>query len=345
MNFCSDNTTGAAPEVMAALEAANVGPAMPYGADDLTARVEGRFQEVFETDAAIFMVGTGTAANSLCLSVMAPPYGAVFCHPESHIMNDECGAPEFFTGGAKLMPLPDHGGKITAADLSEAIDQPDHGVHAVQAACVSLTQSSEAGTLYSLDEIRAIADVAHGHGLTVHMDGARFANAIVGRGCTPAETTWKAGVDVLSFGATKNGAWAAEAIVAFDPGLADSLGFRRKRGGHLFSKMRFVAAQLDGYLAGGAWLRLAAHANAMAARLADGLAGVPGASFRHPIEANELFVALPEAVIQGLEADGFTFYRWIGETATLLRLVTSFATRQEDIDAFIASARSHAMAA
>jgi threonine aldolase len=142
MNFCSDNTTGAAPEVMAALEAANVGPAMPYGADDLTARVEGRFQEVFETDAAIFMVGTGTAANSLCLSVMAPPYGAVFCHPESHIMNDECGAPEFFTGGAKLMPLPDHGGKITAADLSEAIDQPDHGVHAVQAACVSLTQSS-----------------------------------------------------------------------------------------------------------------------------------------------------------------------------------------------------------
>ena len=345
MNFCSDNTAGAAPEVMAALAAANAGAAMPYGDDNLTARVEARFHDVFETDAPVFMVGTGTAANSLSLSVMAPPYGAVFCHPESHIMNDECGAPEFYTGGAKLMPLPDHDGKITATDLEEAINQPDHGVHAVQAACVSITQSSEAGTLYTVDEVRAIADVAHGRGLSVHMDGARFANAVAAMGCTPAETTWRAGVDALSFGATKNGAWAAEAVVAFDRGLADSLGFRRKRGGHLFSKMRFVAAQFDGYLADGAWLRLAAHANAMARHLADGLAGVTGATFRYPVEANEIFVTLPEAVIRGLEADGFGFYRWIGETATLLRLVVSFDTRQEDVDAFIASALGHAKVA
>ena len=345
MNFCSDNTTGAAPEILAAVTAANDGAVMAYGNDDLSRRVETKIAEVFETGADVFLVATGTAANALCLSVMAPPFGAVFCHPESHIQMDECGAPEFFSGGAKLVPLPDHGGKIRAEDLRAALNVPNHGVHHVKAAAVSITQSSEAGTVYSIDEVRDISAVAHEAGLKVHMDGARFANAVAGLGCSPAEATWRAGVDALSFGASKNGALGAEAAVLFDRSWAEAFAYRRKRGGHLFSKMRFLAAQFDAYLTDDLWLRNAAHANAMASRLAAGLKAVPGASLRYPVEANELFPMLPEAVIQGLEADGFLFHRWPGGTPSMLRLVTAFNTRMEDVDAFTASTRRHAEAA
>ena len=343
MNFCSDNVTGAAPEILAAITDANAGSLPAYGDDALTQRVLRRIAEVFERDADVFLVATGTAANALSLSVMAPPFGAVFCHPDAHIECDECGAPEFFTGGAKLVHLPSDDGKIHADALAAALGAPDHGVHHVQSTAVSLTQASEAGTVYTPDEVAGITELAHAHGLKVHMDGARFANALVSLGCTPAEVTWKAGIDILCFGASKNGALAAEAVVIFDKALAEAFAFRRKRGGHLFSKMRFLAAQFDAYLNDGLWLRLAEHANAMAKRLADGLAAVPGATFRYPVQANEIFVELPETAIQGLEAAGFQFYRWPGDGAKLLRLVTAFNTDEADVDAFIDTALRHAV--
>jgi threonine aldolase len=346
MNFCSDNTAGAHPKILEALTAANGGAAMPYGNDELTRRVERRIAELFERDCAVFLVGTGTSANALALSVLAPNFGAVFCHPESHINMDECGAPEFFTGGAKLVGIDGDHGKIAAADLDRAIRAAGIGVvHHVQPAAVSITQATEAGTVYRPAEIAAIAAAAHEHKLALHMDGARFANALVHLGCTPAELTWRAGVDALSFGATKNGAFAAEAVVFFDKARAQGFGFRRKRAGHLWSKMRFLAAQLDAYLEGDLWLANARHANRLAVELARGLSAIRNVRLEHPVEANELFVSLPEQVIRGLEADGFRFYRWLNEASTTLRLVTSFESDPAHVSAFIASARRHAAAA
>ncbi len=338
MNFCSDNASGAAPEILRALEAANDGWAMPYGNDDLTRRLQARVEAIFETEAAVLPVATGTAANVLCLSVMTPPFVAIYCHRESHINVDECGAPEFYSGGAKLVALSGDHGKITPATLEAAIvDAGD--VHSVQPAAVSLTNASEAGTVYTPEETRAIAGLATAHGLGLHLDGARFANALVTLGCSPAEATWKAGVDALSLGATKNGVMAGELVVLFDPGRAEELGYRRKRGGHLFSKMRFLSAQLEAYLADDLWLRNARHANAMAAALAEGLAELPGAALRHPVEANEIFVVLPEPVIQGLFARGFQFYRWGPEANREARLITAFNTDPADVEAFLSAAR------
>ncbi len=338
VNFCSDNASGAAPEILRALEAANHGWAMPYGEDDWTRRLQARVQEIFETEAAVLPVATGTAANVLCLSVMTPPYGAIYCHRDSHINVDECGAPEFYTGGAKLIALPGDHGKMTPEVLEAAI--VDAGVvHAVQPAAVSLTNASEAGTVYTPAETRAISELAKAHGLGLHLDGARFANAIAFLGCSPAEATWKAGVDALSLGATKNGVFAGELVVLFDPGRAEELGYRRKRGGHLFSKMRFLSAQLEAYLADDLWLRHARHANAMAAALAEGLAALPGAELSHPVEANEIFVVLPEPVIQGLFDRGFQFYRWGPESNCEARLVTAFNTDPAHVEAFLAAAR------
>jgi threonine aldolase len=341
MNFCSDNTAGAHPRILAALTAVNDGAAMPYGNDDLTRRIETRIAEIFERDCAVFLVGTGTAANVLSLATLTPAWGVVYCHPDSHINVDECGAPEFYTGGAKLVPVPGAHGKIAAADLGAAITGTGV-VHHSQPASISLTQATEAGTVYTPAEIGAISEVARRHALGLHVDGARFANALVHLGCTPAEMTWKVGVDVLSFGATKNGALAAEAVVVFDRAKASTLGFRRKRGGQLWSKMRFLAAQFDAYLAEDLWLANARHANALAGELARGLGAIPGARIEHPVQANEIFVSLPEPVIRGLERDGFRFYRWLGEGHTLLRLVTSFNTEPSAVAAFLASARRHA---
>jgi len=338
VNFCSDNASGAAPQILRALEAANSGAAMPYGEDDTTRRVAARLAEIFETEAAVFPVATGTAANALALSVMAPPYGAIYCHALAHIHVDECGAPEFYTGGAKLIPLAGAHGKLDPATLKDAIK--DAGVvHAVQPAALSLTQASESGTVYSPAEVGALAEVARTHGLGLHMDGARFANALVSGNYSPAELTWKAGVDALSFGATKNGALGAEAVILFKPELARAFAYRRKRGGHLFSKMRFLSAQLDAYLGDDLWLRNARHANALAARLAEGLAALPGASLCHPVEANEIFARLPEAVIAGLLDEGFAFYLWGPEAEREVRLVVSFNTDPKDVDAFLAAAR------
>jgi threonine aldolase len=341
MNFCSDNVVGIAPEILAAIGRVNESAAMPsYGGDAVTARVEAKLAEVFERQVWAFPVVTGTAANALALSVMTPPYGAVYCHPEAHVIVDECGAPEFYTGGAKLVPIAGKNGKLAAADVAHALDNARAGdVHHVQPAAISLTQATECGTVYSASEVGAIGEIAKRHKVKLHMDGARFANALRHMNASPADITWKAGVDVLSFGATKNGAMAAEAVVFFDEGLAQSFGFRRKRAGHLISKMRFVSAQLDAYLENDLWLRLADHANAQAARLVSGLQSLPGVELLHPVEANEIFIRLPLATVAGLRDAGFDFYDWPGAAPGTIRLVTSFATKAEDVAKFVATAQ------
>ncbi len=336
-NFASDNVTGISPQIMAALATANEGTAMPYGDDAITQGLRDRVAAVFERDCAVFPVATGSAANALALATLVPRYGAVYCHREAHINVDECGAPEFFTGGAKLVALDGPRAKIDAAAVEAAIDGVGD-VHRVQPAAVSITQASELGAVYKPEEVSALGELARRHRLALHMDGARFANALVTLGCAPADITWRAGVDVLTLGATKNGALAAEAVIFFDPAKAGAFEFLRKRGGHLFSKMRFVSAQLEAYLTDDHWLENGRHANALAKRLAEGLADLPGIELLNPVEANELFLALPDAVVEGLEARGFRFYSWgkVGEKQ--VRLVTAFNTRQEDVEAFIDAA-------
>jgi threonine aldolase len=341
MNFASDNTAPMHPRVLEALARANEGAAMPYGNDPLAQRVERKIADIFERDCAVFLVSTGTAANALALAACCPPWGSVYCHPEAHVDDDECGAPEFYTGGAKLVGVEGAHGKIAPADLDAALAAAGKGVvHHVQPAVVSLTNASEAGTVYTPGETAALAEVARRHGLRLHVDGARFANALGSLGCSPADVTWRAGADILSFGGTKNGCMAVEAIVVFDKALAETLAFRRKRAGHLFSKMRFLAAQMDAYLEGGLWLDLARHANAAARRLADGLAGLPGARLVHPVEANEIFIDLPEAAIAATEKAGYRSYRWLGPGTQRLRLVCAWSTRAEDVDGFLATARA-----
>ena len=289
MNFNSDNVVGASPEILAALTAANHGAVASYGDDPITARVEAAFARLFERDVAVFPVVTGTAANALSLAACVPPWGVIYCHPEAHIAVDECGAPEFYTGGAKLMLLDGADAKLAPATLAAALATSGQGVvHHAQPAAVSVSQATECGAIYRPSELAALAKVAHGYGCAFHVDGARFANALVTLGCSAAEATWRAGVDVLSFGATKNGALAAEAIVVFDPGLAATIAYRRKRAGHLLSKLRFLSAQLEAYLADDLWLANARHANAMAARAAAGFARLAnrGVALVHPVEAN-----------------------------------------------------------
>jgi threonine aldolase len=350
MNFASDNAAGIAPAVLDAIGRANRGFALGYGNDDLTRAVERRIGELFERDAAVFLVSTGTAANALALAHVTPPWGGVLCHAEAHIATDECGAPEFFGGGLKLIGLPGAGCKLAPATLAAAIDRhTGHRPHAVQAAALSLSQASEAGTIYTAAEIATLAGIAHSRGLKLHMDGARFANALVRLGVSPAELTWKAGVDVLSFGATKGGALAAEAIVIFDRAQADSMHERRKRGGHLVSKHRFVAAQLEGFLADDNWLAWARHANAMADRLAHGLAA-GGCRPVWPVDANLVFVVLPRDADARLRAAGATYYARHSDSLpdgiamapgdVLARLVTSFATTDTEVDRFVELVRN-----
>lgn len=341
MNFLSDNAYGAWPEILSAVAAAGDGPAPSYGADAITARVEMRLTAIFDHPLRAFPVMSGTAANALALATLCPPHGAVFCHAEAHIAVDECGAPEFFTHGAKLIGIGGDHGKVTPAGLTAALGHLIKGfVHHAQPAVLSLTQSTELGTVYTPDEIAALAAIAHAHGMKVHLDGARLANALAGLDTHPAAATWQAGVDALSFGATKNGALAAEAVVFFDPAAAGDFEYRRKKSGHLISKMRFVSAQLDAYLEGGRWLERAAHANHLAQRLAEGLKAVPGVELAHPTEANAVFAYLPETLAKRLRDGGALFYDW-GPPAggrTLVRLVTSFATPAADVARFVALA-------
>jgi threonine aldolase len=341
MNFSSDNATGASPEILAALAAANSGAVPSYGDDPLTARLVARFAEIFEREVAVFPVVTGTAANALALATLCPPYGAVFCHQESHIAVDECAAPEFFTGGARLVLLEGDGGKIAPATIEATLPNYRRGVHGPKPSVVSITQATEFGLVYRPDEIAALAACAHANGMSLHMDGARFANALAHLGCSPADLTWRAGVDALSFGATKNGALMAEAVVFFDSRAARDFEYRRKKAGHLISKMRFLSAQLDAYLEDGRWLRTAARANALAQRLGAGLARIAGAQIAHPVEANAVFVSLPDATVARLRELGARFLDWAppAQGRTLIRLVCSFATPEEDVEKFLEAAR------
>ena len=343
MNFASDNAAGAHPDILAAVLRANEGVAPSYGADGLTKRAEKKFAEIFHRDVAAFFVATGGAANSLALSQMSPPWGMILCHEQAHIQMDECGAPEFFTGGAKLLPLPGVAAKLTPETVKSGLDGfPERPPHGMPAAALSITQATECGAVYAASEVKAACDAAHAAGLKVHMDGARFANAVAALGCSPADISWKAGVDVLSFGGTKNGCLIAEAVVFFNPDDAKDFNFRRKRAAQLFSKMRFIAAQFDAYFEDDLWLRMAAHANAMAKKLSEGLAAA-GAKIWHPTEANEVFVSFPEGVAERLKAKGATFYPWVtpGDPAngTMQRLICSWATRKEEVDLFLSVAR------
>ena len=351
MDFASDNSSGASDQVLSALVAANAGAAMPYGADPWTAAAEKAVQEVFERECSVFLVSTGTAANALALAALTPPHGAIFCHEEAHIANDECGAPEFYSAGAKLVGLTGAQGRISLDALKGALARFPRGlVKQVQPSALSITQATECGTLYSLDELDALCAAAHGAGVRVHMDGARFANALARLGCSPARMSWEAGVDVLSFGATKNGTVCCEAVIFFDPALARDFAFRRKRGGHTLSKGRFLGAQMSAYLEGGHWLDLARHANAMADRLARGLATCPGVRLPWPCEANEVFAILPRAADGALKAAGALYYHWghRGLTAdrapqadeVFVRLVPSFATRPQEVDRFLEVVRA-----
>lgn len=339
MNFRSDNESPAAAEIMEAFQSANTGHVYAYGEDDITSGMIKRFQETFETDLEVFPVATGTAANSLSVAQLVPAYGSVFCHREAHIHSDECGAPEFYSGGAKVIPLSGERAKICPRILRAATDRMEEmGVHESQPSAVSLSQATEFGTVYKIDEIREISRIARRSSLGLHMDGARLANAVQRLGCTPAELTWKAGIDILSFGATKNGAMSAEAVVVFNRDHAAGLARRHKRAGHLFSKMRFIAVQLEAFVKDDLWLQLAERANQAADALSSGLQLLTDVEILFPVEANEVFVRIPAPVADGLQNAGYEFHRWAGGQDHY-RLVTSFATQIDEVNAFLDSAR------
>ena len=339
-SFASDNVAPAAPEVIDAIARINHGTVHSYGDDAETRRLTTMAQEIFECELVIHPVATGTAANALALAALVPPFGAVYCHEIAHINTDECGAPEFFSGGAKLLALASPDGKLCAEQLAGPVAHArEMGVHHVLPSAVSVSQATEWGTVYRRDELAALTAAARGHGLRVHMDGARFANAVAHLACTPAEASWKCGIDVLSFGATKNGALAAEAVIFFRPELAREFEMRRKRAGHLWSKMRFLSAQLTACLDNELWLRHARHANALATHLAHGLQQ-HGIRLLQPVEANEVFAALPMTLIDALRAQGFEFYEWpapAGLGLHVVRLVTAYDMTLADVDALLES--------
>ena len=337
--FTSDNVTPACPEVMEAVLAANSGDAASYGDDQWSSNLQDKLSEVFETAVTVFPAVTGTASNALALAALSPPYGKIYCHDLAHINTDECGAPELFSGGAKLIPLTTEEGRLSAAQLAAAIYGRGN-VHHAQPAAVSIAQACETGTVYGVDEIAGIAEAAHAQGLKVHMDGARFANALVTLDVSPAEMTWKAGIDVLSFGGTKNGCLAAEAVVFFKPELAENFDYFHKRSGQLLSKMRFIAAQLEAYVTGDVWLRNARHANTMAQQLSAGLAALPGIELAYPTQSNEIFVRLPKSVVEGVESDGFDInHDELDGSAA--RFVTAWNTDRSDVERLLASFARH----
>lgn len=346
MRFMSDNSAPAAPEVMAAVAAANAGHARSYGADDVAARVVAQVRTLFEApEAEVHLVATGTAANALALACLTPPWGAVLCHGGAHINQDECGAPEFCTGGAKLIPLEGEAGRIDPAALQASLAVlGGASVHNVQGSALSLTNATEAGTVYCPESVATLSGMTRAAGLAVHMDGARFANALEATGVSPAQLSWRAGVDVLSLGATKGGCLAAEAVVFFDPARARDFGFRRKRAGHLISKHRYLAAQMEAWLQDGLWLDLAARANGAARALAAGLAAVPGVSLAYPVEANAVFARWSRGLHRSAMAAGAEYHLWDWDATLagpedeplLARLVCNWSTGEEEIAAFLA---------
>lgn len=344
MYFASDNWAGAHPKIAESLVKNAAGFAQAYGASSLDKSVEQTFSEIFEREVAVFFVATGTAANSLALATIAKPGGITFAHREAHLIGDEGGAPEFISGGGRVRPVDGPAGRMDPDNLKAALSGVTPGnVFAGQAMGVSITQATEIGTLYEPDEITAISALCREFDLPLHMDGARFANALVSLGCSPADMTWRRGVDIVSFGGTKNGCWCAEALVFMHPAQAEALPFLRKRTAHLFSKSRFVAAQFEAYFAGGLWLELAAHANASAARLADGIRASKALRLAWNPRANEVFVILARDEAVRLRQQGAVFHDWqspyserhlVAEGEVMVRLVTSFATSEEDVERF-----------
>jgi threonine aldolase len=335
VKFASDNVAGACPEVLDAIIKANEGDSTPYGNDDWSTNLQNKFSEIFEKEVIVYPMASGTAANALALSAMTPVFGSIYCHKHSHINTDECGAPEFYTGGAKLVPISGINGKFTPEELSKNIGGVGI-VHHTQPSVVSITQLCETGEAYQLDEIAAISETAHKHNLKMHMDGARFANALVSLNATPAEMTWKSGIDVLSFGATKNGCIAAEAIIFFKPDLVGNLPFLMKRSGHLLSKMRFVSAQLEAYISNDIWLRNAKHANDMGKMLSEGLAKHNSIELAYPTEANEVFAKFPRYMIEHLNSEGYKMNEDELD-GKAVRLVAAWNTKTSDVESFLNS--------
>ena len=335
MNFRSDNILGCPPAILEALARVNDTPTHPYGNDPITARLNPLVSDIFEHEAFVFAVSSGTAANGLALAAVTPPWGVIFCHPLAHIIRDEWCAPEFFTGGARLLPVEGPHAKMDASALDARVRST---THAGKPATVSLTEATEAGTIYQLGEIRELASVARQHGLAVHMDGARFANALVALGCSPADLSWRIGVDALAFGATKNGTLTAEAVLVFRKDLAEGVVNRQKRAGQVSSKMRFLSAQLAAYLTDDLWLKNARAANASARRLADGLR-TGGIQLAAPVEANLVFPRLDTAARAALRARGFEFLDWPGLGPDTARFVCGFSTTDAQVDALVAACR------
>ncbi|WP_417067047.1 threonine aldolase family protein [Niveibacterium terrae] len=315
--FASDNYAGICPEALDAMLKANSGSEPAYGEDIWTTHAADSFRTVFETDCEVFFAFNGTAANSLALAALCQSYHSVICSSSAHVITDECGAPEFFSNGSKLLAIATESGKITP-EAVRALVESRSDIHFPKPRAVTITQPTETGQLYSIAEIEALSAVCRDQGLKLHMDGARFANACAALGCTPAEMTWKAGVDVLCFGGTKNGMAVGEAILFFSPELAVDFDYRCKQAGQLASKMRFLSAPWVGMLESGAWLKHAAHANACAVRLASRIKDAPGVSFAFPVEANSVFLNAPESVLAGLAARGWKFYTFIGGAARFM---------------------------
>ena len=342
MIFGSDNWAGAAPEISEALMRHSNGLAVAYGDSDLDKSIEQRFNEIFETDCAVYFVGTGTAANSLAIAATMKPGGIILCHDEAHVIANEGGAPEFLSGGGRLSPVGGKHGKIDPQLLTKAAsDFPQDFNHLGQATMVTITQSTEAGTVYSLDEISALSNVTKKNNIPLHMDGARFANALVKLDCTPAEMTWKRGIDMVSFGATKNGCWCAEALIVFNRDLLSHFHFIRKRSGHLFSKTRFISAQFEAYLENELWLKLATHSNAMGEQLEHAIRDSNHIRLAWPTDSNQVFFIANKTKAQTWLESGARFHPFptpkgmeddVTENEHIYRLVTSFITQQNDID-------------
>lgn len=337
--FKSDNTATVCPEILAAISQANEGAAVAYGEDRWSKRLDAVYGEFFGHEVRVFAVSSGTAANSLALATLCPPWGTVLTHSEAHIERDECGAPEFFTGGAKLSLVGGAGAKMSAADLAQRLTWFEPHVHGVQPRVLSITQATERGAIYTPAEIAALAKIAHERGMRVHMDGARFANALVAQSVTAAELTWKSGVDVLSFGVIKNGGMNAEAVVFFDPTLVADFEFRRKRAGQLFCKGRYASVQLLAYLESGIWKRNAERANRLAAMIAQ----TAPQFLSVPCATNQVFMQLGQERIDALTAQGFGFYPWGTTGSGECRFVCSWDTPEEDVEALVAALQSRNM--
>jgi threonine aldolase len=335
-NFRSDNETPVAAAIMDAIVEANQGTAWAYADDKWSSRLDQAFSDLFRTEAIVLPVSTGTVANSIALATVTPPWGSVFCHSGAHIQNDECGAPEFFGNGMRLVPVDGEQAKLNPTALEKAIHANEgHGVHSYKPTALSLTQATEGGTVYSIDEVSALCESAHGMGLKTHMDGARFGNAIASLGCHPAEVTVEAGIDMLSFGASKNGCMAAEALVIFGhPQWRETAERLRKRSGHLLSKMRYVSAQLLAYIENDRWLKMAGHANRQAAKFAKAIENHAEASLEYPVQANEVFMKWTMEGFDKLKSRGIQFEVWPGRN-DLARFVFAHSTSDEETDILV----------